>query len=209
MKAAGNSLSEPRELSRLLLVYWRRWVVATLLITAIAAGYAAVAPKTWQAAQALIVRSEAGATDSQAGSSRTADDQKSIEETVAELAKSRDVLQSALVQTGPPADRAGAAAWPSDKDISALQKAAKIVPPKGVEFGSSEVFYLEVLDKDRVRAMALSAALEPPTAASPSRDPRCQGAEHDRRTDQGRAGGPGRSDRRDRKAHRAGDASRQ
>ncbi len=54
-----------------------------------------------------------------------------------ELSKSHSVLKAALVEVGPPADYAGPAAWPTDKDVESLQKAVKIAPPKGVEFGST------------------------------------------------------------------------
>ncbi len=67
MNAVPNSLSEPRELGRLLLVYWRRWATVTLLATAAAAAYALLAPKTWQASQALIVRNEAVGGETEPG----------------------------------------------------------------------------------------------------------------------------------------------
>ena len=159
MNAVPNSLSEPRELGRLLFVYWRRWAAATLLITAAAVAYALVAPKTWQALQALIVRNEAGGGETEPGKFRGADDLKSIQETIMELSKSHSVLKAALLEAGPPADYVRSSAWPTDNDVESLQKAAKIVPPKGVEFGTSEVFYLEVRDKDRTRAAALISAL--------------------------------------------------
>ena len=92
MNAVSNSLSEPRELGRLLVVYWRRWAAVTLLATAAAAAYALVAPKTWQAAQALIVRNEAVGSDAEPGRFRGAEDLKSIQETIMELSKSRGVL---------------------------------------------------------------------------------------------------------------------
>ena len=81
MNAAPNSVSEPRELGRLLLVYWRRWAAVTLLATAAAVAYACVAPKTWQASQALIVRNEAVGGESNPGRLHAAEDLKSIQET--------------------------------------------------------------------------------------------------------------------------------
>ena len=121
--------------------------------------YALIAPKTWQASQALIVRNEAVGGETEPGKFRGAEDLKSIQETIMELSKSHGVLKATLVEVGPPADYARPSAWPTDNDIESLQKAAKIAPPKGVEFGTSEVFYLEVRDKDRTRVAALSSAL--------------------------------------------------
>jgi len=159
MNSEPKSLAGPRELGRLLVVYWPRWAVITLLATAATATYALLAPKTWQASQALIVRNEAVGSEVDSGRFRGAEDLKSIQETILELSKSHSVLEATLVALGPPADHAWPAPWPTDKDIESLQKAVKIVPPKGVEFGSSEVFYLEIRDQDRARAAALSSAI--------------------------------------------------
>jgi polysaccharide biosynthesis transport protein len=146
-------------LGRLLATYWRRWAIVTVLATAAATAYALLAPKTWQASQALIVRNEAVGGDSDAARMRAADDLKSIQETILELAKSRHVLKAALAEAGPPAGYAAPAAWPGDKDVEDFKKDVKIVPPKGVEFGSTEVFYLEVQNKDRARATTLNTAV--------------------------------------------------
>jgi len=159
MNAVQNSLSEPRELGRLLVIYWRRWATATLLATAAAVAYALLAPKTWQASQALIVRNEAVGGDTEPGKFRGGDDLKNIQETIMELSKSHGVLKTTLLTVGPPVDYARPAAWPTDNDIENLQKAVKITPPKGVEFGASEVFYLEVRDRDRTRTTDLNSAL--------------------------------------------------
>jgi len=159
MNTVPNSLSEPRELGRLLVVYWWQWVTVALLVTAAAAAYAVKAPKVWQASQALIVRNEAGGSETEQGKFRGAEDLKNLQETILELSKSHSVHKAALLEVGPPADCAQPSAWPTDNDVESLQKAAKIVPPKGVEFGASEVFYLEVRDKDRARVAALSSAL--------------------------------------------------
>jgi uncharacterized protein involved in exopolysaccharide biosynthesis len=159
MNAVPNSLSEPRALGRLLAVYWRRWTAVTLLATVAAAAYALLAPKSWQASQALIVRNEAVGGDTESGKFRGPEDLKSIQETITELSKSHGLLKAALVEVGPPADYARPSVWPADNDVESLQRVVKIAPPKGVEFGTSEVFYLEVRDQDRGRVAALSSAL--------------------------------------------------
>src|SRR5262249_35801506 len=88
-----------------------------------------------------------------------ADELKSIQETIVELSKGRAVLRATLVEVGPPARCAQPSAWPTDSDVENLQGAVKIVPPKGVEFGASEVFYLEARDHGRERAVKLNSAL--------------------------------------------------
>ena len=111
--------------------------------------------KTWQASQALIVRNEAVGSEADSGKFRGAEDLKSIQETIMELSKSHGVLKATLVEVGPPADDARPSAWPTDSNIETLQRAVKIAPPKGVEFGTSEVFYLEIRDRDRAGSRRL------------------------------------------------------
>jgi uncharacterized protein involved in exopolysaccharide biosynthesis len=84
---------------------------------------------------------------------------KASQETILELAKSRTALIDALNSVGPPADYAKPAAWPSEADLESLQGSIKIVPPKGAEFGKTEVFYLKVTNTDRERALKLAQAL--------------------------------------------------
>ncbi len=143
----------------MLVVYWRRWLVTALVITAAAAVYAVLSPKSWQSSQAMIVRNEAVGGDADSVRFHGQDELKNIQETIVELSKSRKVIHAALADVGPPAGRRQAAAWPSDADVEDLQKNVKIAPPKGVELGTSEVFYLEVRDKDRQRAADLSTAI--------------------------------------------------
>jgi polysaccharide biosynthesis transport protein len=159
MNVQQDSLSKPRELGRLLVVYWPRWAVVTVIAAAAAVAYAQLAPKTWQATQALIVRNEAVGSDSDAAKLHASDDLKATQETIMELAKSHSLLKAALAEVGPPPDCRAPAAWPTDKDVEDFKKDVKIAPPKGVEFGTTEVFYLEVQSKERTRAAALNAAL--------------------------------------------------
>lgn len=137
------------------------WRIAlpVILVTTLALGYALVRPTTWEATQALVVRDEAGDRLARPGRFTLVDEMKASQETILELAKSRTALVDALKFVGPPADYANPQAWPSEADIEALQGSIKIVPPKGAEFGKTEMFYLKVTSTDRERALKLAQAL--------------------------------------------------
>jgi uncharacterized protein involved in exopolysaccharide biosynthesis len=114
---------------------------------------------TWEASQALVVRNEAVGTQDIPGKFRHSDELKAILDTVLELSKSRTVLLETLVEVGPPADYADPSVWPTDGDIDGLLDGVKVSPPKGAEFGKTEIFYLKVKSSDRERAVALANAL--------------------------------------------------
>jgi len=137
---------------------WRVIVPVTVL-TVLAAVFSLVRPATWEASQALVVRNEAGDRVTRPGKFTHADEMKTTQETILELARSRSVLTKALQEVGPPADRTSTAAWPTDLELEALQGNVKVSPPKGAEFGKTEVFYLKVQDSSQQRAIALASAV--------------------------------------------------
>ena len=117
----------------------RSWSFTTL-----AALYAFLKPATWEATQALLVRDEAAGKADRPGRFSAVEEMKTAQETVLELIKSRTVLAGALNQVGPPADEPNPEPWPSDRTVESLEQTIKITPPKGAEFGKTEVFYLKV-----------------------------------------------------------------
>lgn len=135
-----------------------RWLGPALVIGLLAVLYAAVRPNTWAASQALIVRNEAAANREGPGQFDHAEQMKTLQETILEVARSRDVILAALTETGP-AKELQKPNWPSDADVEKLSRALEITPPKGTEFGSTEIFYLTVKDNDRDRAVALADAV--------------------------------------------------
>ncbi len=159
MNTQPRAISEPRELAGLLVVYWRRWAIPAVVITAAAATYAVVAPKTWQASQALIVRNEAAAGDTNPGKFRGIEEMKGTQETIQELARSRTVLEDALREVGPSAKESAGSSWPTARAVETLRQNVTISPPKGAAFGATEVFYVEVRDHDRLRAVAINRAI--------------------------------------------------
>jgi uncharacterized protein involved in exopolysaccharide biosynthesis len=153
------SLTGPADLVRLLITYPLRWLVPTVLVVLAAAGYATLRSDTWEATQALIIRNAAAGNGDAAGKFQHGDELKNLLETVLELSKSRGVLAQTLEEVGPPADRSSTEAWPSDEEIALFGESFKIAPPKGAEFGKTEVFYLKVQDRNRRRAIALATSL--------------------------------------------------
>ncbi len=151
MNADKSPLPSPQEVVRLLAVHRSRWLAPAALVAIVAAVYALASQPTWQASQALILRNEAAAGESGLGKFSRSDEMKTVQETILELVKSRAVLRAALVEIGPPAA--------ATRDIQQLRDAVTLVPPKGAEFGATEVFYLDVRDHDRPRAVALNRAI--------------------------------------------------
>ncbi|MEN6407708.1 MAG: Wzz/FepE/Etk N-terminal domain-containing protein [Thermoguttaceae bacterium] len=148
-----------RQLIDLLRDHLRLWLVPTVAIAALAVAYAFLHEPTWEASQALILRNEAAAGEKAPGKFSTPDDMKTLQETLLEVVKSRGVLESALREVGPPAEYAKPAAWPTDRDLVDFASLVTLAPPKGAEFGKTEVFYLTVRSNDRVRAVALNEAV--------------------------------------------------
>lgn len=146
------------ELLVLIRQYRTRLLLATAIGSALGIAYALVYTPRWEASQALIVRNEAYNNLEGPGKFRNPDDMKVIQETVLELAKSHTVLARALCQVGPPAG-AASSPWPTDRAIDALRRHIKLSPPKGAEFGKTEVFYLKVSDQNRQRAVKLATAI--------------------------------------------------
>jgi uncharacterized protein involved in exopolysaccharide biosynthesis len=159
MSLTNKPAITPVEVIRILRVYRQRWLLPTVALTILAAAYAVLRPATWDASQALMVRDEAMGAQVRPGKFQQPDDMKTTLETILELARSRAVLSPALAEVGPNSNSPASANWPTDAAIGALQGHVKLVPPKGAEFGKTEVFYLNVEAENGPRAVALTAAI--------------------------------------------------
>lgn len=147
------------DLSRLLRKYHKRCLVPAMLVAALGCLYAALKRDTWEASQAMTVRDEVVGGETEPGKFQLEDEMKAVQETVMELSHSRPVLAGALSDVGPPATRRVQTAWPSDREIEDLREALKLAPPKGADFGKTEVFYLKIRDRERTRAVDLTDRL--------------------------------------------------
>jgi len=147
------------DVARLFIRYPMRWLLPAALIALGTIAYAFLHSPTWQASQALIVRAEASGNLEGPGRFRHLAEMKTLEETLLEIAKSRAALAAAMVAVGPPADRKLAEPWPTPKEVDEFSDAVTLVPPKGAEFGATELFYLKVKDRTAERACALADAV--------------------------------------------------
>ncbi len=159
MYSASPAIPSPRQVLHLLRAYVWLWLLPAVCIAAAVGVYAMLHTASWEASQALIVRNEAVNADRGPGKFNYPEEMKTVQETMLEVVKSRSVLEAALRQVGPPAECKNPAGWPTDRDIETFRKYVKLVPPKGAEFGKTEVFYLTVRAEDRARSVALNEAV--------------------------------------------------
>lgn len=155
---ASLPILSPAEVIRVLRLHYRLWLIPAAVGLVLAGLYVAFVPGKWQASQALVVRNEAVGGDDAPGQFRQENQMKVAQETIIEVARSRSVVLKALAEVGPPTGR-DAAHWPGEQDIADLQGALEIAPPKGAEFGKTEILYIRIEDGSRERAVALVKAL--------------------------------------------------
>jgi polysaccharide biosynthesis transport protein len=154
-----QSTITPADVLLILRDHPRRWVVPAIALALVAAAYALVKPTKWEASQALLVRDEAMGAPIRPGKFQQLDDMKTVQETILELARSRTVLRGALTEIGPDSKHDGSIPWPTEGAVSALAGSVKLSPPKGAEFGKTEVFYLHVEAETPKRAVLLADAI--------------------------------------------------
>lgn len=159
MSLPPTPISGPGDVVRLLFRHPLRWLTPAAIVTLVVGIAAQQRPDTWEASQALTIRAEAAGNVDGPGRFRHSDEMKALLETILELAKNRGVLHAALAGVGPPTDRTSREPWPSAQEIADLADTVKLTPPKGAEYGKTEIFYLKVRDPRADRAIALATAI--------------------------------------------------
>lgn len=155
MTSSTPSGLTPAECIRLLSEHRQRWIVPTIACAVLAAAYALVMTRYWQATQALVVRHEVTtATAGEPGKFADLYEMRTFQETILELAKSRQVIAATLMAVGE-AGSGEPVAEPTNEAIETFRKRLSMLPPGGAEFGKTEVFYLGVKDKNREHAIRL------------------------------------------------------
>jgi uncharacterized protein involved in exopolysaccharide biosynthesis len=156
----GGNVLQPADYVRLLVTHVRWWAVPAVACAFLAGAYTLVAPRSWQATQALIIRPEvASVSHEKLGKFSDLSEMKTSQETILELAKSQVVVEATLREVGPPRRGRRPADWPNALDVEAFRERIDMRPPGGSEFGKTEVFYLTVSDSIRDRSSALVVAL--------------------------------------------------
>lgn len=141
---------------------WRhrlRWAATVVVVFGAAVVYAVKTPRTWEASQAIVVRDDSTGAQGTPGGVRREEDVKNRQQTLAELLVSRAVLERALKRAGPEGLGEETASWPTEEDVAGLRDAAALAPPKGSEFGKTDLFYLRVKDRDQHRALRMTDAI--------------------------------------------------
>lgn len=159
MPANDSAGLTPKECVKLLAKHRHRWMTPALICTVLAAGYSLVMSRYWQATQGLVVRQEVSSSETgPLGKFPDLYQMRSFQETILELAKSRQVI-SATIQRVAERESGGTADPATDKQVEKFRKRLTMLPPGGAEFGKTEVFYLGVEDTNRERAIQLVGEL--------------------------------------------------
>ena len=128
-----------------------------LSVTVIGVSYSLLAPRLWPITTTLTVREETGLSHPRPGEFISNEARRTSQETVLQLASSTSVLRAALarIDETKPID----ASLISTEAIETAQKHIRLAPPKGTDWGASEMFFLTVKDEDANRAVALTKSL--------------------------------------------------
>jgi succinoglycan biosynthesis transport protein ExoP len=145
VKAFTQSLIEKRWL----------WIGTTCLFTVAALGYAMTKLDKWDATQSLSIRDEVVGSFNARGRFDSSDSMKAAQEMIVEVARSSEVLKNTLINVGPKA-KSPSTDWPNLKDIEKLKGKVSVSSPHGTEFGTTEVFYLNVQSNSKERAVTLA-----------------------------------------------------
>lgn len=145
-----------RQLGKIILQWSPLWLATTAVTTALGFAYIALVKEdVWVASQAMIVRDEIGGTLNRQGRFDNKESLKAALDTIAEIARNPQVVQQALMTQLPPD------AEPlTEKEINGFVGSQLTVrSPKGSEFGTTEIFYIDVRHNDKSKAIELNKAI--------------------------------------------------
>jgi uncharacterized protein involved in exopolysaccharide biosynthesis len=108
----------------------------------------------WRAWQPLLVRDEVSSSEERLGRFASPAEQRAAQETILELAKSPAVVTAAMLGLGRPANQPPTEAWPTPLQVEETARdQINLRAAKGVEYGTTEVVYLEATAESPERAV--------------------------------------------------------
>lgn len=141
---------EVRRAKSFLSQHKRTWLPPTLISAGLTLAYVVLMTRYWEASQTVVVRQDAAASTSRPGKFADLYEMRTLQETILELARSKQVVGATLQAVDQMGDR-----QPSAGQIEEFRDRFRMSPPGGAEFGKTEVFYLSVKDPNRDRAVNL------------------------------------------------------
>lgn len=145
-----------RHLCKVMLQWSPLWLATTAASTALGLGYILFFKEdVWVASQALIIRDEVGGTMNRQGRFDNKESLKAAQDTILEIARNPQVVQQALKSQLP------ANAPPiTEKDVNSfIGGQLSVRSPKGSEFGTTEIFYVDVRHNEQEKAVQLNQAI--------------------------------------------------
>ena len=157
-----------KSILRGILVWAPLWILTTIIFGALGVIYAFfLKTDTYVASQALLVRDEANGAVMRLGRFQSQTEMKAAQETILEMAKSHQVVREALVAIGEPPKIINwlfpvsfSGEYPSKELVEeTANQAIQVHAPKGTEFGTTEIIYLDVKSNSTEHARLLNKAL--------------------------------------------------
>ena len=157
-----------KSILRGILVWAPLWIITTIIFGALGTVYAfLLKTDTYIASQALLVRDEANGAVMRLGRFQSQTEMKAAQETILEMAKSHQVVREALVTVGEPPKLVNwllpasfSGDYPSKELVEETANQAIVVhAPKGTEFGTTEIIYLDIKSNSKDHAQRLNKAL--------------------------------------------------
>lgn len=131
------------------------WLATTVASTSLGVLYVTFLKQDiWIASQAVIIRDEVGGTLNRQGRFDNKEAMKAAQETIMEIARNPEVIRQALYSISENSDQP-----PADEMVRQLLKQFSIRSPKGSEFGTTEIFYIDAADPSKENAIRINTAI--------------------------------------------------
>jgi len=145
-----------RHLMQIMLRWSPVWLITTMATTALGLCYVKFLKQDiWVASQAMIIRDEVGGTLNRQGRFDSKEAMKAAQETILEIARNPQVVHNALSSI----DAIRPKNFNEEEIQSFVSDQLVVRSPKGSEFGTTEIFYVDIRDPNKEQAVRLNNAI--------------------------------------------------